>query len=204
MFLKNAISHQELRQGLGKEPMLDTEIEDTNLFKFEIPKIQAQGAVELQVAEIAAESRLKAKQISSKPAGGNSVANKNKPTNQSGTKAARTRPRNDRLDKFFVPEKHLKLDEFKEVSDYINRVFDGIAKQSTNYEAVSVPLQRVCEQAIAILSRSDSNSEKITVTRICSVLDSVRPVVEGIVAPYMNGQPSDSDSPLDSTVLTQP
>lgn len=103
IFLKNAITHDEMRTGMGYEPFDgegwptsrnksvmftpgDGDWARTNYGLIERDKVLIQ-AVDEPVSETAqAESRSRAKANISKSAGGNAVANKNTPTNQHGTR----------------------------------------------------------------------------------------------------------------------
>lgn len=92
LFLKNVITHDEVRSKLNAEPFEGDQIEGTNLEMFDIPRIEAEAKAKATVAAAAAAAR---------PApGGNSVANKNRPANQNGRKPARTTPVNDSMSSF--------------------------------------------------------------------------------------------------------
>lgn len=105
IFLKNAISHSELRKELGREPFTEEDWKDTNWAHVEREKIVLQAIDEPGTPESKAVARSAAKKSNStekpqslqtrksaiKPSGGKAVGNKNQPRNQHGTrKSAKT------------------------------------------------------------------------------------------------------------------
>jgi len=105
MFLKNAITHDELRQMIGLEPFQgegwptsnskpkmftkgDGDFSKTNYGLFERDKIILQSLDEPGTDASKAESGSRTKQANAQTAGGNAVANKNQPANQHGSRAS--------------------------------------------------------------------------------------------------------------------
>jgi hypothetical protein len=99
MFLKNAITHTELREGIGRRPFEgqawptkrggSEDWEQTNHGLIERDKIILQSMDEPGTSESKAESKSRTKAASSaSSSGGNSVSNKNKPANQHGSRAS--------------------------------------------------------------------------------------------------------------------
>jgi len=86
MFNQNAVTHGELRQALGKEPMTDEEWKDTHWMKIKREEVILQSIDEPGTPESKAVSRAAAAR--SKSSSGGSVANKNQPKNQHGTRIA--------------------------------------------------------------------------------------------------------------------
>jgi len=105
MFLKNAITHDEMRQSIGLEPFQgqgwptgtkktqmftkgDGDWGNTNYGLVERDKIILQSLDEPGTDASQAESQSRTKQANAQTAGGNAVANKNAPANQHGARSS--------------------------------------------------------------------------------------------------------------------
>ena len=105
MFLKNAITHDEMRQLIGMEPFQgegwptanskprmftkgDGDFSKTNYGLFERDKIILQSLDEPGTDASKSEMKSRTTANTSKSAGGNSISNKNKPANQHGSRSS--------------------------------------------------------------------------------------------------------------------
>lgn len=105
IFIKNAITHSEMRQMMGLEPFAgdgwptansksrmmskgDGDWAQTNYGLIERDKIILQSLDEPGTDTAKAEAKSRTTATNSKAAGGNSVSNKNKPSNQHGTRSS--------------------------------------------------------------------------------------------------------------------
>lgn len=96
MFLKNAITHIELREGIGRRPFEgqawptkragSEDWQNTNHGLIERDKIILQSIDEPGTATSQAEAKSRTTTNKTKSSGGNSVSNKNKPANQHGSR----------------------------------------------------------------------------------------------------------------------
>jgi hypothetical protein len=94
MFLKNGITHSELRTGAGRKPFEgngwlstgDGDWAETNYGIIERDKILLQSLDEPGTPESKEETKSRTKANNTKSAGGNAVENKNKPANQTGSR----------------------------------------------------------------------------------------------------------------------
>lgn len=84
LYQGHGIDEDEMRERMDMEPLTEQQRKRTYLELVEIPLIESKGKIEVQKAE--ASARL--------------IANKNRPTNQSGTKATKTKvKKNDQIEK---------------------------------------------------------------------------------------------------------
>lgn len=140
MFLKNAITHPEMRMEIGYEPFIgegwntsknknemfkkgDGDWGHTNYGKIERDKIILQSIDEPGTEASQALTNSITKQKNESP-GGNSVANKNQPTNQYGTRAA-TKVNKD---SFSIKNPPTGLVSIFSLDAPINKVFDELSK----------------------------------------------------------------------------
>lgn len=184
IFLKNVITHDEARMEMGRQPFLgdgwptgtkksqmfgkgDGDWARTSYGMIERDKVILQALDEPGTDASQSEAKSRTTANKTKSAGGNSVANKNQPANQSGTrKAAKTNK-----DSF---AKELVNSQILPVSDYFSRIKDeliervsskGIEKQlikanlTLAFGQAGTRLKRLSRQAfIAGLAESNKDS----------------------------------------------
>ena len=121
MFLKNAITHDEFRIETGRQPFVgagwptstskaqmfkpgDGDFAKTNYGLIERDKIILQSLDEPGTDASKAETQSRTKSNNTKSAGGNSVSNKNQPTNQHGTRGSAKLNKDAFFPKSYLPE----------------------------------------------------------------------------------------------------
>lgn len=168
IFLKNSITHDEMRMGMGMKPFQgegwptgtrksqmftkgDGDWSNTNYGLVERDKIILQSLDEPGTPTSQAESKSRTKATGAKSAGGGSVSNKNKPANQHGTRSsAKTNKDSSDVDLF-----KLQIENFNNDYSQIKRdLTDRIRRKGIESKIIKANLEMAFSESSRRLVRS--------------------------------------------------